>query len=184
MGLNQYIFELIYNLSQRNFAVDGLMIFVAKYLPYFLVLGFLIFAFSKKDNRLRIFTVSEAALAIILSRGIVTEVIRFFYNYQRPFEKLGLTALVDASSNSFPSGHAAWFFALAMVIFYFSRRLGTWYFVFAALNGLARVYAGVHWPLDILGGAAIGVLCALLVHRILRKYGEGISTGPEIGAGG
>lgn len=166
--INQYIFGLIFQLSRRNFFLDGLAVFLAEYLPYILVLGFLILVFSYQDTRMRLLVFSEGAIAIIFARGILTEIIRFFYHHLRPFEALNFTPLIGESGYSLPSGHASWFFALALVIFYFNRKMGIWYFVFAALNGLARIFVGVHWPFDVVAGALVGLGSGALTHVVLK----------------
>jgi undecaprenyl-diphosphatase len=178
-GLNQYFFNLIFQFAKRNFVLDDAGVFFAQYLPYLLILGFLVFALGKRDWRIKFIVIAEGILAVILSRGIITEIFRFFYHYPRPFDALGFTPLVNESSYSFPSGHAAFFFALAMVAVYYSRKLGTWYFTFAVLNGLARIYVGVHWPLDILGGVLVGVLSGIVVHALFRPTIERIKNPRE-----
>jgi undecaprenyl-diphosphatase len=62
---------------------------------------------------------------------------------------------------SFPSSHAANCFALATVIFVFYRRRGWIAFLLAALVAFSRMYVGVHWPVDVLAGCLIGILCGL-----------------------
>ena len=176
--MNQYLFQLIYGFSHRNFFLDDAGVFVAKYLPYLLVLGFLILAFKYKDWRMRLAVIADGALAMILSRGIVTEVIRFFYHHPRPFDALGFSPMIKESGYSFPSGHAAYFFALAMIVLYYNRRMGIWYFVLATMNGLARVFVGVHWPLDIVGGAIVGILCAMIVHKLLEPSLKKLAPAP------
>jgi undecaprenyl-diphosphatase len=61
---------------------------------------------------------------------------------------------------AFPSGHSATAFACATVIAWEAPRLRIPAFVLAAAIAWSRVYVGVHWPLDVLGGAALGVLVA------------------------
>ena len=68
--------------------------------------------------------------------------------------------------SSFPSDHAVFFFALATGIFIASRRAGWLAFVYSAgLVCLPRIYLGLHYPTDILAGAAIGVVPVWLANR-------------------
>ncbi len=121
-----------------------------------------------------------ALLSIVVSRGLITEIIHYFFDHARPFVTLGLTPLVVASGPSFPSGHAAAFFALATIAFMFSKRWGIVFLGLAALNAIARVAAGVHWPSDILAGIAVGVLSGLFVRWLLRREERALATSPSV----
>ena len=61
-------------------------------------------------------------------------------------------------SSSFPAGHAATAFAGATLLSYFAPRLTPFFVVLAAAIGFSRIYVGVHYPTDVLAGAAIGVM--------------------------
>jgi undecaprenyl-diphosphatase len=69
---------------------------------------------------------------------------------------------------AFPSGHSATAFACATVIAWAAPRLRVPAFVLAAAIAWSRVYVGVHWPLDVLGGAALGVLVSITLLKLVE----------------
>ena len=69
-------------------------------------------------------------------------------------------------TGAFPSGHASSAFACATVLAWASPRLRIPVFVLAAAIAWSRVYVGVHWPLDVLGGAVLGVLVATVLLKL------------------
>jgi undecaprenyl-diphosphatase len=67
----------------------------------------------------------------------------------------------EPTTNSFPSGHAATSFACAATLAPFApRHARPVLYLLAAAIAYSRVYVGVHYPLDVLGGAALGLLIA------------------------
>ena len=72
-------------------------------------------------------------------------------------------------SSSFPSGHATMSFACATVLGALEPRAAPALFTLAAAVAYSRLYLGVHWPLDALAGAALGVAIALLLLAVDRR---------------
>jgi undecaprenyl-diphosphatase len=72
-------------------------------------------------------------------------------------------------SHSFPSGHTATSFAAATVLTALVPRAAPAFFLLAAAIAYSRLYVGVHFPLDVVGGAVIGVATALLLLAAARR---------------
>ena len=159
-------FSLVQSISGvRGFSpfLDWGIIFFAEYLPYFLVIATSIFVLREHSRKERAHIFLVTLLTLILSRGIITETIRFFYHRPRPFVALQFTPLFSELHYAFPSGHAAFLFALACVMWSFNKTWGYWFFGFALLNGIARVLAGVHWPSDIVGGICVALISFFII---------------------
>jgi undecaprenyl-diphosphatase len=93
---------------------------------------------------------------------------------RRPEEALGeIDVLVSTpGSPGFPSGHAATSFAAAVILSVALPALAPAFVALAALVAFSRLYVGVHFPLDVLAGAALGAAIAtalLLLARTLRR---------------
>jgi undecaprenyl-diphosphatase len=74
--------------------------------------------------------------------------------------------LFAPTDSAFPSAHTALAFGLAITVFLHDKKIG-WFYLFGALAvGVARVLANVHYPIDILGGAFIGTLVAVIVEKV------------------
>lgn len=168
-----FLFNLINKFSHKLWLADNLGIFLADYFGYLLVLAAAIVIFKEKNWKDKIYFASFVALSLIVARGIIAEAIKFFVSRPRPFSVLNIQPLSQYdgydSGMSFPSGHASFFFALAAAIFYFDKKWGIRFFAAALIMGIARIFVGVHWPLDILVGAIIGVGSAFLVSLIFKN---------------
>jgi undecaprenyl-diphosphatase len=174
--MNEQIFTIIHSLAGRNASVDRLIIFCAEQLGLLLfvawVLWFL-YAYRKSS------WYYAEHLALVLSPAtiswIVAEIVKEAVHSARPFAVLSDPAplYLYLGSHAFPSGHAAFFFGLAFALLFEHRRAGAAFLVGAFLVGLARIAAGIHWPIDILGGALLGFLIALVWSALVRKFGWG-----------
>lgn len=130
----------------------------------------MVLIFTNRHKITRFYIIFLSALSLLIARGLITEIIRFFYPRLRPFLVLNFQALIThPGSAAFPSGHAVTFFVLATIVFFVNKK---WFYYFlggAVINALARVYVGVHWPADILAGAVLGVLTVIILQKFLPK---------------
>ncbi len=79
-------------------------------------------------------------------------------------------AVERPSAFSFPSGHTGSSFAAAMALFLNNKKWGIPALVTAVVIGFSRAYLFVHFFTDVLAGAVLGVLCAVAVWFVFRKY--------------
>lgn len=113
-------------------------------------------------------SVMTAIVALSLA-NLTVEVLNNFIYRSRPFEALNLSPLFyRPTDSSFPANPAAVGFAVAVAVVLWNRKIGVALLAIATVFSLARVYAGVFYPLDILGGAAIGATGSLLGALLLR----------------
>ena len=113
-----------------------------------------------------------ATLSFFLASGL-NAVLKAIVDRSRPPEAIGLDSLVGMpASPSFPSGHAMTAFAVAAAIALLAPRLRWPVLGLAAVIGFSRVYLGVHFWLDVLVGAALGLAIGLSVAWTLRSRGE------------
>lgn len=170
MSFDLKIFYFFNNLAGKSDVFDFTAIFFADYLEYALAAIFILFLYLENRShwqKFQIFLITAISMAI--ARFGVTNLIRFLYPRPRPFETYNINILITNNGSSFPSGHAALFFAMAMAIYFYNKKWGAWFFAVALVMGIARVIAGVHYPTDILGGAIIGVSVSYLVFLTAEK---------------
>lgn len=90
----------------------------------------------------------------------------------RPFETVGVVAIQrsPAGGSSFPSNHSANMFAFATYTSFFVPAAAPLVFPLAALIAYSRVYNGVHFPLDVFGGAFVGLIFGILFSRSIQRF--------------
>jgi undecaprenyl-diphosphatase len=149
--------------------------FFATFFIWLLYAGLIVLWFI--DGRIKKEQVIHALLASLIAWTIAL-LIKHFFPTIRPFIRNGgeIDVLIRPTDAAFPSAHTALAFSLAVTIFMHDRKVGWFYLVGALIVGVARVLANVHYPIDIIGGAFIGTLVAVVVEKfhvfkLLRKRG-------------
>ena len=109
------------------------------------------------------------ALLGLAFANLAVEVIDQFLYRPRPFDTLEVSLLFyRPTDSSFPANPAALGFAIAVGVWLWNHKAGAALLGVASVFALSRVYAGVFYPLDLLGGAALGVAASLLAAALLR----------------
>jgi undecaprenyl-diphosphatase len=149
--------------------MNSIIIFVATYVIALAVIAVPIVFFQLKSNKeKRIFLIAVVASGL-LSLLLAHIAGSLFYN-ARPFVVGHFTPLVPhASDNGFPSDHTLLAGFIGWVLLGYSRKYGIAVLVIAALVGTARVLAGVHHSIDIIGSFVISGIAVLIVTLIMRK---------------
>jgi undecaprenyl-diphosphatase len=107
--------------------------------------------------------------ATALSTNLVNTLLKYAVQRDRPPTiVLDPEPLLEVpTTSSFPSGHTSSSFACAWVLSRLAPRLTVPLFALAALIGFSRIYVGVHYPLDVLAGAVLGILVAIALLKLL-----------------
>ncbi len=113
---------------------------------------------------------------IILSDQVSSNLLKNLFVRPRPCHDLdgvmvieNIRLLVSCGPGfSFPSSHAVNNFAFAVLMSFFYRKWTLVFIFYATLMGFSRISVGVHYPSDVLGGAAFGTVCAYLVFSIWK----------------
>ncbi len=153
MSINQY--------AGANVLFDNIAIFLAEYSPY-LFIGVEVYLYFIARKR------HEALLAFysMLLALMINQIIGLFYFHNRPFmDGLGRTIFQHVAENSFPSDHTTFMLAIACSLFLslHTRKVGLLLIFVGIIGGSFRVFIGVHYPFDIMGGIFVGAISAIIM---------------------
>lgn len=152
----------------NNQLANPIFDFIFKSIHYssYALLGLLILYFLFKKEKFIVL----AMIATVVISTATAAMLKTIIARERPYQTLDVRQLVEEDDNrSFPSNHVQLSFALSAIVFYFRRKFGLILFLLSLIIGIGRIYVGVHYPSDILGGAVIGVLLTILILGISKK---------------
>lgn len=163
---NLSLFFLIFGLSNQYQLLDYLMIFGARYviLLTFLIIFVLVFKGSIKERKAFLLTILAIPVAVV-----IIKIIHLFIFEPRPFVTYHFTPLFSYDPDaSFPSRHASIMSVIAFAYTYFKSKWAILFLTFMIWIGISRIYVGVHYPLDILGGVLVGATSIVISKQIIR----------------
>ena len=162
-----FVLEFMNNISNPLF--DNVMPFITKQGDKGLIwiLLALIMLYYKQTRTYGIAIIMALLLTLVLGEGIIKNIIQ----RDRPFIKHSFDVIINHPiSYSFPSGHTASSFTVLGIFLFGIKKYRFSCFILAFLIAFSRLYLGVHYFTDVLGGAVLGLVDAYLVYRLyLRK---------------
>lgn len=146
----------------RNRILNMFMMAVTKLGGAFFSISFSLFLIIFYQGRLK--QIGWELIISLASSHLVVYIIKRLVNRTRPYKFLENIDLLIAplEDYSFPSGHTAASFTLAVIFSLNYPELRMFFISLAALVGISRIYLGVHYPSDVIIGALIGTLFSYL----------------------
>ena len=167
--LNRWLFALINGPAQPDVPVLALARFAAEWLIWGVAVG-LTLAWLRGGWRTR-FLLLDTGVVAVLALGMNFAIVALWY-HPRPFELgIGHQLLPHAPDSSLPSDHATVLFAIAfgLVACGASRLWAGLALGVALLVAWARVWLGVHWPLDMVGSVLVALLATWMASGLMRS---------------
>jgi undecaprenyl-diphosphatase len=162
--LNTQLFLFINGLT-GNRILDVTLMTIAEAAPYLSALVLvMVYLRGKRNAALCAFYAALLGLAINLT------ITRFYY-HPRPFMlNLGHALLAHSPETSFPSDHATLSLTIALSLLFSGERIsGALFLVYGLATGFARVYCGIHFPLDIAGSILVSVAASWVIHTLRHR---------------
>lgn len=161
---DQSLFNVMNSWAGQGAVFDYIIRIFALWPVYFAALFFVYLWFSKRK-----LIALEAVFSGLVAWLIIAKAIAQLVPRARPEEAMMAAKEIffHRPTLSFPSDHASFMFAIAFTFYFIGqKKFGHLFLILAILMGAARVIAGIHFPADILAGAAVGLFVAYSLYCI------------------
>lgn len=163
--------------------LDSVMMFLTAELSWLPLYVFLLWlAYQKLKMRRLLICLFCVALTVALADQTTSSFMKPYFKRPRPSHEPALASRIHLVKNAkgelyrggnfgFASSHASNTFGVALFFFLLLGRQGRlrWLFVWAGLVSYTRIYLGVHYPLDVICGAFVGMIWAWVVFKIFNR---------------
>ncbi|MBT2637821.1 undecaprenyl-diphosphatase [Bacillus sp. ISL-39] len=180
--MNIELFRMINDAGKEFEALNPVIVLIANNAIYLLAAAVLVYLFSR-NQRNRLMVVS--GLTALLLAEIAGKIAGMLHSNHQPFATLpDVNQLIKMEvNNSFPSDHSIIFFTMAVTFWLFKRKHTYLWILLAGMVGFSRIWAGVHYPADIVAGAFLGSAFAYLGYRLIptiNLFNKNKLTGKEM----
>lgn len=170
---------LVFNRDIANPAFDIFFVTITNGRSWIVPVAIAAIFYVRAEKRKALLVILLSLITVAFSDQIAVSLIKPLVSRPRPCNP---KALVDGgrfllgykTSFSFPSAHACNIFAQATLFTLLYRKYRFYFLSFAALIAFSRVYVGVHYPIDVVGGMIVGIIVGLLVYfgyqYVARQY--------------
>lgn len=166
--INIDVFRAINNLGDQLSALNPVVVFFAEYMLYFLCLALVVHWFTRKPkNRMMVI---HAVIATVVAE-VLGKIAGQLYSHHQPFAVLShVNQLVEHEiDNSFPSDHSIVFFAICFSIWLVRKKEWWLWIILALCVAISRIWVGVHYPVDVVTGALLGIISALVMYWLVPR---------------
>jgi len=173
--IDRSVFHSINSIAGKNSVVDWFARawaddHIVPLILTLLVLATLLWASKHAGREVAFKTIICALAAAVIAMLVLYGLNNVFFR-PRPFTTQAVHLLFyHNTDSSFPSNAATLAFALAFAVFLYWRKLGWVMLGIATFQGLCRMVVGIHYPLDIVGGALLGLAAVLAVRAAQPLY--------------
>ena len=178
----EHVDKIIFTIIQTKLSapwLDDIMLILRNPITWIPLYIFMLFWILKFDRIITLKFICFSIVCFAITDYSTAHFFKPFFDRLRPCYDSETVSIVRGiigcgGKYSFPSSHAANHFGLASFWYYSIYLLSTqkwrWLWIWAFLISFAQVYVGVHFPLDIVGGALLGIITGLVLARLFQAW--------------